>query len=451
MIQRRPWEPEEDAIIAEGGARGDSLARIAATLIAAGYEDRTPGAVQKRRRRPSFTGETAPTPPPAGSEESIEQDFSDDTGHLFSRSTRIRTVEELLDRAKVDREVWEVDRFVVNQYEMGAKLGKKGDETLARLPLYQVKAWLRRKRGVGSEEVRAALLADLREHAPVYPPFRPVALPADADRHLLELCIFDPHFGKLAWREETGEDYDLKIASRRFRWAVETLLHRARGYEVERIVFPVGNDAIHADNLANTTTRGTRQDVDSRWFKMFRTARLVYQQAIDRCAEIAPVDVVVVPGNHDQQSALALGEVLDAQYHRTDRVTVLGGPRLRKYYEYGSNMILYTHGSEEKPASLPILMATEEPEMWARTRFREAHTGHQHRRKETQFVGVDEQNGVRVRVLGSLAGTDAWHFGQGYTQGWKAAEGFVWSHAEGLVGNFSANLGEEDPERREAA
>lgn len=384
-------------------------------------------AVGAAEREPS--AEAAPV------REGIDQEFGGDTGRLSSRG-RIATVEELLEKAAVDLAVWEVERYVVNQWEVGAK---DDSGAIQVEPLYQIKAWLRRKRGLNSGELRDALLADLREHAPVYPKYR--AKPASSAPHLLELCLFDPHFGKFAWGKETGEDYDLRIASERFLWAVETLLERARGFPVERILFPVGNDAIHADNAENTTTRGTRQDVDTRWFKLFRTARLVYQQAIDRCMEVAPVDVIVVPGNHDQQSALALGEVLDAQYSKTERVQVIGGPRLRKYYPYGRALIGFTHGSEEKPGSLPLLMATEAPELWAGSEYREWHTGHWHKRKETQFVGVDEHNGVRVRVISSLAGTDAWHFSQGYTQGWKAAEAFVWSPDQGLVGQFSANLG----------
>ena len=43
---------------------------------------------------------------------------------------------------------------------------------------------------------------------------------------------------------------------------------------------------------------------------------------------------------------------------------------------------VFTHGSEEKRDSLPMLMANERKELWAETKFREWHLGHMHRKKE---------------------------------------------------------------------
>ena len=76
--------------------------------------------------------------PPAGDQ--IEQEFSRDEGHLSSRSPRIKTVDELLAKAGVDLDVWEVERFVVNQWEMAARLGDAPGVHVE--PLYQVKVWL---------------------------------------------------------------------------------------------------------------------------------------------------------------------------------------------------------------------------------------------------------------------------------------------------------------------
>lgn len=440
-MARKEWTEAEQQTARSMAASGDSDAAIGKVL------GRNPKSVGLWRQRNGIRGgrlvreEKAPPkkePPPP---DEFSRDNKGDTEYLHSKSTRIRTLDELLAAAAVDLTVWEVERFVVNKWESAARLGAGEDARIETAPLYQVKAWLRRKRGLNAEDVRAALVADLKAHAPIYPAMRLVQPRTGQDGHLLELCVFDPHFGKYAWAEETGEDYDIGIAADRFLWAVEKLIGQARGFPIERIVFPVGNDAIHADNLQGTTTAGTRQDVDSRWFKVFRTARLVYQRAIDRCMEIAPVDLVVVPGNHDQQSALALGEVLDAQYSRTDRVTVQGGPKPRKYYAYGKCLIQYQHGHQQKPADMASVMPVEEPHLWAASEFREVHHGHHHRKKETQFVGVEEHKGVRVRGISSLSSTDAWHSEQGFVHAWKAAEGYIWHPKEGLVGNVSANLG----------
>lgn len=452
----RPYDEGELQAIRDGHAAGKHPGEIAAAL-----PGRSTNAVRQKGEdmglvwgvRVDIRDNAEPeVPRPTGA---VRKEISGDKVALEIDGTPYSDPEELMRLHGFDPDLWEIERAIVNHYPLGTVTRKvekdeHGGKVETATPdvrmMFQVKLWLRMcKPAVRLVALKESILADLRDHAPVYPSYSTPSIRDPAERHLLELCVFDPHFGKYAWREESGEDYDLKIAGERFLWAVEELLRRAHGFPLERIVIPVGNDALHADNAQNTTTGGTPQDVDSRWFKVFRTARLLYTHAIDRCLTIAPVDVVVVPGNHDRQSALALGEVLDAHYGRTERVHVNGGPRLRKYYEYGSNMILYTHGSEERPNNLPLLMATEEPQMWARTKYREAHTGHLHKKRETQFVGVDEHNGVRVRILGSLAGTDAWHHSRGFTQNWKAAEAFIWSRDGGLVGNVSANLPDELP------
>jgi hypothetical protein len=45
----------------------------------------------------------------------------DDTATLEGPLSRIRTLDELLDAANVDRTIWEVERYVVNKYEQASK------------------------------------------------------------------------------------------------------------------------------------------------------------------------------------------------------------------------------------------------------------------------------------------------------------------------------------------
>jgi hypothetical protein len=114
-------------------------------------------------------------------------------------------------------------------------------------------------------------------------------------------------------------------------------------------------------------------------------------------------------------------------YANCPDVTVDNEPAQRKYVEFGRCMVLLTHGDKGKREDYPLLMATEQPAMFGRTLYREAHTGHLHQTK------VQEYHGVRVRILPSLAGADAWHAENGYVGNIRAAEAFVWSADEGLV------------------
>ena len=77
------------------------------------------------------------------------------------------------------------------------------------------------------------------------------------------------------------------------------------------------------------------------------------------CATIAPVDVLIVSGNNDEERSFYLGEVLSALYSNTDRIFVDNSAKKRKYYSYGNVLLGLTHGYHEKLKELKDLMAYE--------------------------------------------------------------------------------------------
>jgi len=287
-----------------------------------------------------------------------------------------------------------------------------------------------------AQQAAEGLIERIQRHAPVYPKrsnSRKRRIPAFA----LEFSPFDAHFGKLAWARETGDNYDLKIAERLFSGALDYTLAALPPGDCERFIFPVGSDFFHIDSLDATTTAGTPQDTDGRFGKIFETGMMACVHAVDRMLSIAPVRVVWVPGNHDWLSSFHLANFLDAWYRNCKAVTVDKGPSPRKYVEYGMSLIGFCHGNEEKHSSLPAIMATEQPEAWARTKRHEWHLGHQHRRRSTEHTAVDSYEGVTVRTLPSLSGRDAWHHKKGYI-GTRAAESYIWSKQHGYLGHIEA-------------
>jgi hypothetical protein len=153
--------------------------------------------------------------------------------------------------------------------------------------------------------------------------------------------------------------------------------------------------------------------------------------------ETAPVDILLVPGNHDRQSSLHAARFIWAFFHNNPSVHVDFSCRPRKYYTYGKTLLGFTHGNEEKHADLPILMATEVPRQWAETDCHEIHLGHYHKRKSIRTVSVDSFNGTDIRILPSLCGTDAWHHRRGYVSGKHSAEALLYEYDDGFSGLFS--------------
>lgn len=253
---------------------------------------------------------------------------------------------------------------------------------------------------------------------------------------MLEIAIADHHFAKLAWEMETDDGYDIKIAKKYYLDAVMDIIDKTSHLNIEKIVMPIGNDLFNFDGIKNETTAGTPQDSDSRWTKVFRIVSETMIEVIDFCREIADVDVIIVPGNHDRASCFYLGEFLSAWYRLDTHVSIDNSPKLRKYFCYGKTLIGLSHGSEEKHANLPLLMAREAKEHWGNCDFYEYQVGHWHRKKMTEYVSGDTYNGVQIRVLPSLTGTDAWHYSKGFVKGIKSALGIVYDKDEGVIGEF---------------
>lgn len=280
------------------------------------------------------------------------------------------------------------------------------------------------------------LLKEFKKELPQYP-FK--KLNVKDRKYAYEINVPDAHFGKMSWSEESGEDYDLKIAEKRYTDAVENLLSLVNTDSLERIVLPIGNDMLNIDSRKNETFAGTSQDSDSRFFKIVRKVKDVLIRTINSLSLICPVDVIVVSGNHDPESMFMIGEILDAYYNNNPNVTIDNTPKQRKYYQYGKNGFQYTHGNEEPHTALGLIFATEQAKLWADTEFRFAKLGHFHKNKKTNYVSVDEHQGFQVQVLPSLSGTDAWHNSKGYMSK-KQAKGFLYHKTQGQIAEFNYNV-----------
>ena len=363
--------------------------------------------------------------------EKFEHTTTGDKAVLTSVSERIRTPADALAYGEIDADIWEVERQTVNSWEAAAKT----PEGLETITLWQIKLQLKRKAPQYLTDGINNLIKKMEGHKPVSPS------PPKAGKkspHMLELSLFDAHFGKLCWYP--GKDFDSSKASRLYLNAVDELLDRTSSWNVEQILFPVGNDFFHVDNWKNTTAKGTPLDVDAPFQQVFEVGVAAVINAIDRCLSTAPVKLLWVPGNHDPSTSWYLMKVLGAWYKSNKNVEVDADPRPRKYIHYGVNLIGFTHGNEEQHRDLPAIMAGEVPKLWAASKWREIHTGHFHRAKQIVVKNTDEFGGVRVRSLPSLSGTDSWHYLKGYVNNKRAAEAYLWHKEDGYAGHLSANI-----------
>jgi hypothetical protein len=361
-------------------------------------------------------------------------------------SPRIRTLAELLTEAKVDLELWEVRDQVVNSWEAA-----NGEGTIT--PLFQVKAWLRRRPDAGVQKAfEQRILEQVRAlgrefgGAPAVQVKR-AALPP-GERVLLEVAVVDHHLGKYAVAEESGAGGTIEEQERHWVEATEHFLRVAQaGGPLARILLPFGNDLLHFDNRAQQTTGGTPMDsVQGRYFEIVLRAQRLLAWQIARCRQVATVDVLAIPGNHDTHSTFHIGQYLQAQFHADQGVRFDVSANPRKYYRWGRTLLGFTHGKDEKIQQLPLLMANEAAAAWAACPDREWHLGHLHKKDKTVFAAGDSFGGVRVSRLPSLSAHDAWHHGQGHRDR-RASEAYRWNAATGYAGHDSFNVPESHAAR----
>lgn len=292
------------------------------------------------------------------------------------------------------------------------------------------------KKAIEEDQARKAeMLAEMKRHAPKYPVIKYKKI---TDPHLMNIDVADLHIGKLALAAQTGADYNTDIAVKSAHAAVTELLRRARGYPIERFLFPIGNDILHVDSNANTTTKGTRQDVDGMSWQNCRIARIMYVEMIERLLRIAPVHVMYNSSNHDENSGFQLADALYCWFNKSKNITFDLDPKDRKYYQYGYNLIGGTHGHTAKAKDLPLLMATEVPRMWADTHYRYMHIHHVHHWSKIEFQTGKDHPGVTLQSMRSLSAPDVWHASMGYVGAPRAVDAFLYHPEYGQVNHFSA-------------
>ena len=286
------------------------------------------------------------------------------------------------------------------------------------------------KKNYGVEQTK--LLKDIKslidKHAPTYKKIK-----RTKGKHLLVINPADVHIGKLAVAIETGDEYNTKIATERVLEGITGLIEKSKGFTIEKVLFCIGNDILHIDNVYNTTTAGTPQDANGKWWQHFELALDVYVKCVEILRQVAPVDVIHSMSNHDYQSGFHLAHALKSWFRKTKDVTFDISVAHRKYYKYGSNLIGLEHGDGAKMDKLPLLMAQERPLEWSQTKYRYWYLHHLHHKVKHKWLDAKDYIGVTVEYMRSPSGTDSWHNRKGFTGVQKAVEGFIHERNSGQI------------------
>ena len=249
---------------------------------------------------------------------------------------------------------------------------------------------------------------------------------------MLEVPIMDLHLGKFSTSDIVKEVYNSQIARECFNKIIDTCIARCKGLNLEKIIFPVGNDFFHFDTVGTTTTAGTPQDADVKYQTLFRDGVTLLIDGISKLSSElrTPVDVFCVQGNHDTLSSYHALMALWCYFNNNENVVVDLSTSPRKYISYGNVLLGFTHGDKEKKR-LDKIMQVEASEQWGKSTYREIHSAHLHSEH------VVEDGGIIIRNLSSVTGTDAWHHNAGYVGAVRKCTCFLWDKERGLDSTFN--------------
>ena len=299
-----------------------------------------------------------------------------------------------------------------------------------------IQEWRRLSKGLETlEQIIQAMESRIEGKAPRLPVFTKPC----ADDLMLEVPFCDVHFGKLGWKPEVGADYDSDIAYKLVSGGMAKTMSLVP--DLGLTIITINGDFFHSDTRHNRTeASGHALDVDTRHHKVWDKAMAALQHAAEVAAKKSKrVKFVVIPGNHDPQSAFHLQRLLHAWYRKDPRVEVDDSPTYRKYHLHGICLIGWDHGDKIKEKDLPSLMAMERKEWWAQSIERVWHRGHLHKDKGIMLRSTDGVHSVQCEHLESLAGTDAWHAENGYVGMPQRMCSFLWSAKHGLRSRIYCN------------
>lgn len=260
---------------------------------------------------------------------------------------------------------------------------------------------------------------------------------APPERTEADLCaiynVGDHHNGMYAWHRESGENWDLNLASETLKGALQRLVSTMP--PAHRGVIQLLGDFFDYDGMEPVTPEHKNiLDTDGRFSKMIGMGLDLMFWSIDLALQ-RHEEVVVIPqpGNHDPSTMRMAAQFLARFYRNEPRVSVDLTPGQFRYHRWGKNLNGICHGHEvKKLEDLALIMALDRPDDWAQALYRRWFTGHVHK------FSVLEVQGVSIETAPVLCPLNAWAHGKGF-RGQRAMQAILQHVEDGELERATVN------------
>jgi hypothetical protein len=278
------------------------------------------------------------------------------------------------------------------------------------------------------EAAMRAVVDAFKDELPRAEPILPVPR-SNADL-LNQYTVTDLHFGMLAWGEETGADYDLKIAEQLLLdWFAAAI--RMSPDASTAVLCQLGDLLHHETKTSITQGHGHVLDADSRLQKMIRVAIRTMRRIVRMLLEKHEhVHVIMADANHDESGGAWLREMFAQFFEDEPRITVDTSPSTYYVHEHGETSLFYHHGHKRKVKTVDSVFAGKFRETYGRTKFSYAHLGHLH---SDELIST---NLMKVERHETLAAPDAYSANGGWLSG-RSAKVITYSKRFGEVGRIT--------------
>ena len=263
-------------------------------------------------------------------------------------------------------------------------------------------------------------------------PVAPVkAVRAKRDDKLLNLyTVSDFHLGMLAWGDESGDDWDMKIAEDLFSRWFDAAFQKAP--DAGTGVINLLGDFAHFDSLvAVTPASGNVLDADTRYQKLVRYMIRMVRRVVDMAlVKHKNVRLLIVQGNHDESGMVWLAEMFSTLYDNDPRVFVDTSPDVYKMVQHGKTTLFFHHGHKARFDAIEPVMIAKFRKAFGESVYSYAHVGHLHHQK------IVESRNMIVEQHRTLAAKDAYASRGGWMSG-RSANVITYSAEYGEVARLT--------------
>lgn len=345
---------------------------------------------------------------------SFDEDLKNQKASLVANvKEQIKSLEELIEKCKIDTNIWEIERYVQNFW------GTQDN------PHWQVKAWLSKK--TEKDNFQKEFLGFLKSYRPTIHNFQGYdsSLPLNKEPVLLIINKQDEHFNKydIEGKNDISDRFS-KIFSK-----LDIILKQVSLVNyITKVVYVIGSDQFNSE-WTQCTTKGTKQENIAPYHESFRMICDHELKMIQLLKSFCKsVDITYVAGNHDEYVGWHLIHWLQAFYRDDTQLYFDTSSRYRKYVQFGNSAIMFNHGDAIKPEKLASMFPIEYREKWSQCENFYIFTGDKHHEVSKDL------NGIKFYQLPALSSAkSSWDDKNGHTCSKAELTAFVIEPRYGIV------------------